>query len=150
MRTWNQVIDLSRANLTGADLRNADLSGETRLNDVTRDRRGVRLHGANLTEADLTRANLTYVDLEQSQLCGACLDGARILALVGGADFRGATLRGADLSYSTLHNVNFEFCDLRDVDFSMCVFGANVSLHGAKLGNAKFQMAQGQVPKMSL
>ena len=65
-----------RANLCGADLRNADLSG-------------AGLRGANLCNADLRYANLSGANLRGADLGGADL---------GGADLRNADLRDAVLS----------------------------------------------------
>ena len=64
-----------RANLSGANLRSADL-------------RSANLSGANLSGADLTGANLIGDDLSGANLIGADLIGA---------DLTGANLIGADL-----------------------------------------------------
>ena len=69
-----------RANLYGADLREADL------------------HGANLYGADLREA-----DLREANLYGAYLYGADLRwADLHGADLHGANLYGADLDFSCL------------------------------------------------
>ena len=77
-----------RANLRGADLRDADLSG------------------ANLRGADLRDADLSGADLSGANLRGADLSGA---------DLRRANLRGADLRDADLRRANMIKSDL---DFS--------------------------------
>ena len=74
-----------RANLIGADLREADLIGA----DLIR----AGLRGADLTEADLRGADLRGADLSGAYLRGADLSGADLTR----ADLREADLRGADL-----------------------------------------------------
>ena len=73
--------DLSQANLSGADLSGADLSGDYR-------------YWTNLCDADLSRANLSGANLS-----GAYLKGAKLYAAyLKGANLKGADLSGADLS----------------------------------------------------
>ena len=80
-----------RANLSGANLRWADLSEAS-------------LSGANLRWADLSEANLRGADLSEADLRGANLSGADLRranlrrADLSEADLRGADLRGANLS----------------------------------------------------
>src|SRR5215208_1849653 len=69
--TWNswRGLDLSREpNLTGADLRRADLPRA--------DLSEANLSGTNLTEADLSGANLAGADLSGVDLAEAILTGA--------------------------------------------------------------------------
>ena len=74
-----------RADLQGANLRDADLQG------------------ANLRDADLRGADLQGADLRGADLRGADLQGADLQrANLRGADLQGADLRGADLDYSCL------------------------------------------------
>ncbi|EKN5141662.1 pentapeptide repeat-containing protein [Yersinia enterocolitica] len=70
----------SRANLCGADLRDANLYG-------------ANLCGANLYGANLCGANLCGADLRDANLCGANLCGANLY----GANLCGADLRDANL-----------------------------------------------------
>jgi len=70
-KLWLQTRFLSEtkgmcANLTGADLRGANLRGA----NLT----GANLRGANLRGADLTGANLTYANLRGADLTDANLD----------------------------------------------------------------------------
>ncbi|EDU4467073.1 pentapeptide repeat-containing protein [Salmonella enterica subsp. enterica serovar Cotham] len=84
----------SRADLRGADLRNANLYGA--------DLRGANLRGANLRGANLRGANLYGANLRGADLCGANLYGANLR----GADLCDANLRGADLCDANLCGAN--------------------------------------------
>jgi hypothetical protein len=103
--------NLSGANLRGADLTGANLSGANlRGADLT----GANLSGANLRGADLTGANLRDADLGGADLLGANLTGANLRgayllgAYLGGADLRGAYLRGANLSGANLRGADWD------------------------------------------
>ena len=88
--------DLSGADLRDADLRGADLSGANL--------RDANLHYAYLRDADLRGANLHYADLRDAYLRGADLRGADLSgANLRGANLRGADLHGADLRDAYLH-----------------------------------------------
>ncbi len=85
-RKWLVGMDLSRANLTRANLKGAIL--------IETD-----LRGANLEDANLKRAILTGANLSRANLRGADLEGADLReANVDGADFTGANLLHADVS----------------------------------------------------
>ena len=82
--------DLRYADLRGADLRYADLRGAYL--------RGADLRGASLIGADLSDADLSGANLSDAYLRGADLRGADLSdADLSGAYLRGAYLRGADL-----------------------------------------------------
>ena len=98
-----------RANLSGANLRWADLSEAS-------------LSGAELRWADLSEANLRGADLSEADLRGASLSGAELRW----ADLRGANLSGADLRRANLRRADLSGADLRGADLR----GANLS--GAK------------------
>jgi hypothetical protein len=98
----------SRANLFGANLRNADL------------------RDANLSNADLFGANLRGANLSNADLFGANLRGANLF----GANLRNADLRDADLRCANLSNADLRGANLSNAD--LC--GAN--LRGANLSNA--------------
>ncbi|EAY9345823.1 pentapeptide repeat-containing protein [Salmonella enterica] len=85
----------SRADLRGADLRDADLFGA--------DLRDADLRGADLRDADLCGANLRGANLRGASLYGADLYGADLY----GADLRGASLYGADLRGANLPDLTF-------------------------------------------
>jgi hypothetical protein len=85
------------ANLSGADLRRADL-------------RGANLSGADLSKADLYGANLMGANLSGADLRGADLRGAAL----GGANLMGADLSGADLKDTNLIYANISGVDLSE------------------------------------
>ncbi|EHT0294686.1 pentapeptide repeat-containing protein [Salmonella enterica] len=105
----------SRADLRGADLRDADLFGADLRGANLRD---ADLFGANLCGANLRGANLRGADLRGANLCGADLRGANLRgANLRGADLRGADLRDADLFGADLRGANLCGADLPDLTF---------------------------------
>ena len=113
-KNWEEM----RANLRGADLRDADL-----LNAV--------LRGANLCNANLLNADLCGADLRDADLRGTDLRGADLRD----ADLRSTGLRGADLREADLREADLFNTDLRGTDLR----GANLrfaNLHDAFLLNA--------------
>jgi len=98
--------DLSRANLYGANLSSAYLSGA---NLSSANLHGADLSGANLSGADLYGANLygadlSGADLSRADLYGANLHGANLSrAILSRADLYGAYLHGANLSRADLY-----------------------------------------------
>ena len=87
-----RIIDLSYANLYGADLRGANL-------------RRALLRGAQLSKAYLSysKAYLSYTDLRSADLRGALLDSADLRgALLDSADLSGADLRSAKVTREQL------------------------------------------------
>jgi uncharacterized protein YjbI with pentapeptide repeats len=79
------VIGLDEADLSGADLRYINLSGDA-------------LYGANMREADLRNANLSYTDMYGTDLGRANLRNTDL----GSAYLKRANLRGADLTDANL------------------------------------------------
>ncbi|AFM54434.1 pentapeptide repeat-containing protein [Salmonella phage vB_SosS_Oslo] len=84
----------SRADLRGANLRDANLYGANL--------RGADLYGANLYGADLRGANLRDANLYGAELRDANLRGANLY----GAELRGANLRDANLYGANLRGAN--------------------------------------------
>ncbi|EII3956210.1 pentapeptide repeat-containing protein [Salmonella enterica] len=105
----------SRANLCGANLRDADLCG-------------ANLRDANLCDADLCGADLCGANLRDADLCDADLCGADLC----GANLRGANLCGANLRDADLCDADLCDADLRGAN--LC--GAN--LFGADLPDLTF------------
>ncbi|MGC8875381.1 MAG: pentapeptide repeat-containing protein, partial [Chloroflexia bacterium] len=70
--------DLSETNLSGADLSHADLSEANLV--------GADLTGADLSHADLSEANLVGADLTGADLTGAILDQATLWDVTGGSE----------------------------------------------------------------
>jgi len=109
-----------RCDLSGANLRGADLSGawlrEANLNKA--DLQGAKLSDAWLFQANLTEANLAGADLSKAELTGADLQGANLKganlfkAKLWGADLRGANLSQADLGQAELTKANLTGADL--------------------------------------
>lgn len=88
-----------RANLSGTDLRNADLHG---VNMSDANLYSTKLHGANLSCANLYGTYLRYADLSGANLRDADLRDADLRdANLLYADLRGADIRGSDLDFST-------------------------------------------------
>lgn len=99
------LVETTRMNLVGADLRGADL-------------RGAYLVGANLRVTHLQGADLRDANLEGADLRGAYLHGA---------DLVGANLFGADLRSTDLRDANLVGADLRDADLRRTfLLGANL------------------------
>ena len=101
-----------RANLSGADLYQANL------------------RGANLYQANLHEANLSGADLYQANLRGANLSGADLYqANLRGANLSSANLRGADLREAK--NLNFPIACPEEgsfIGFKKCQDGKIVKL----------------------
>ena len=113
--------DLTKANLGGKDLREANFS------DVNL--RGADLRNANFNGADLRGAAFIEADLRRADLRGADLRGAHFKR----AKLGGAKLSGADLDSATLVDV-----DLTGADLTGCrIYG--VSAWGLKLDGVKQQ-----------
>lgn len=110
-----ETVNLSGAELCGADLRDADLSGVefcgADLNGT--DLSGANLSGANLSGADLINANLTGANLSGANLRFANLSGANLrFANLSGANLKHANLSGADLNCTLLSDANLSDANL--------------------------------------
>jgi uncharacterized protein YjbI with pentapeptide repeats len=125
--------DLSNADLSGAYLLEANLSGA--------DLREANLMGAYLMGANLSRANLNQAKLAQADLMVADLSDAHLYAAnLGLANLKGANLSGAylfltNLSFAYLIGANLSSANLNNADLS----GADLSgadLSGANLSEA--------------
>ena len=106
--------DLRGADLNGADLREADLRGA--------DLREVILNGADLLRADLRDADLSKAHLRGSFLSGADLRRAFLIgadlrrAFLMGADLRKADLNGADLSAAGVSETIFDTDNIKQIN----------------------------------
>ena len=112
------AIDLSRANLSGENLRAACL------------------RSARFSQAKLIRADLSGADLREANFRAAALGQIKLI----GADLTGADLSGADLSGADLSEADLVVASLRRADLS----GARIvsaDLRGAHLGEAYLNMA---------
>ena len=135
---------MTSANLSKADLRDADLYAITLANaDLTDANLGnaslcdADLHQANLLRADLHDANLLRADLHNANLTDANLRDARLYhANLSGAKLIGASLLNADLVGANLHGANLIYVNLEGAN--LC--GAD--LHKARLESAILISAQ--------
>ena len=98
--------DLRRADLRGADLRRADLR-EAYLRGANL--READLHGADLSKANLSGANLREADLSKANLTGANLTKANLI---------GASLTGADLFSANIDQTDFTEANLEEAAFT--------------------------------
>ena len=95
-------VDLSKADLSGFNLREIDLGG-TDLSEAN-------LTGAYLKEVNLRGANLEKTNLEEADLRGANLEGINLRgANLKGANLRRANLEGADLREANLDDDQREY-----------------------------------------
>jgi uncharacterized protein YjbI with pentapeptide repeats len=112
--------DLRRANLSGANLREAGLhrANLASANLARADLSGADLSGANLSEGYLSGADLSGANLSEGYLSGANLSGANLMGanLAGadltGANLRRANLRGVDLTGAALYRAALKGADL--------------------------------------
>jgi len=128
------AADLHAADLSGANLRGANLSAAN-LHEA--DLSGADLGAANLHEADLSGANLsaadlTWADFSIADLAGVNLGAANLIL----ADLSGANLAGANLIMANLSAANLSAANLSAANLG----GANLrqaNLAGANLANAQ-------------
>ena len=106
-RWLNKVPTGIKAELHGADLRNADL--------MDANLRNADLMGADLRNAELVGADLRGINLRRANLGGADLRYAKLHS----ADLRYANLNGADLRRGDLRHTNLGFADLRNANLDM-------------------------------
>ncbi len=156
-------IDLSEANLSGADLVNANLSeanlsgadlSTAKLNGAnlsSANLRGAKLSGTQLRGVNLSKVYLRDVDLSTVDLSGAILrevnlSGAKLnkaelygadlsTAKLIGAQLRGANLSGANLIRAVLIDANFSGANLSQVNLSDAEL-IGVNLWGVNLSGA--------------
>ena len=111
-----------------ADLSDADLSG-------------VDFRDADLRDAILSRADLSGVDFRDADLRGAILSGADLF----GVDFRDADLRDADLSDADLSGVDFRGVDFRGAILSRAILRGAVGLPVAEDAPQRLQAVAAHV-----
>jgi hypothetical protein len=118
-----QSLDLSRRDLTGADLRWADLSS-------------TNLTGAHLARADLTGASLEGTNLQSAELSYATIEDVA----AWDADFRNASLNYAKMRRSKFPQAHFDKARLSNADLEETEF-EDATLISADLTGAKLKMA---------
>jgi hypothetical protein len=152
VKEWNEwreknpevVPDLSKADLLGANLSDANLSSA----DLRRaNLKGARLGGSDLFAADLSGANLSGAQLVKASLFYADLHGAKLT---------GARLFGTDLSKAALGKANLAEAELSltilaDVNLSR-VSGLEEVVHRAPstIGIDTIYNSKGMIPEIFL
>lgn len=112
----NTMIDLSEANLSGANLTGADL-GKADLSGTTLSK--AKLIAANLSDAKLFETNLMGADLTRAVLDDAVLIGSNLRrANLDNAELVRANLRGVNLRYANFTEANLIEADLFEADLS--------------------------------
>lgn len=140
----NKYLDLSDAQLQGANLAGVSLKGAN-LNRA--ELQGVvlkfaELRGANLHRAELLGADLTYVKLQDAYLTNSKLQAANLgAAQLQGANLEGAELQGAYLSFAQLQGACLKVAQLQgaNLEGAQLQVGdlSNAQLQGADLSFAK-------------
>lgn len=125
---WRENNPEEKPDLSGADLKEADLSGA---NLRKTDLRKANLNGASLYGADLREANLSRADLRETNLKEADLSGADLSR----SDFRRASLRRTNLTRTYIGKAN-----LREADFTGVILN-NADLYEANLQKANLTNA---------
>lgn len=114
-------INLSRANLSGADLTEVNLSG-------------ANLSGIDMEGANLSRANLQKANLSGANLLGARLNGADLVK----ANLNGAHLKAANLWLANLNEANLSGANLESTKLPMAnLIGVNLSRANLMLANVR-------------
>ncbi|HVB22591.1 MAG TPA: pentapeptide repeat-containing protein [Ktedonobacteraceae bacterium] len=174
VKNWNtwraehptDTLDLSNANLIGANLSDASLNGAylsnaslNRSNLIGADLSNASLNGAYLIGADLSNANLNGANLNGTIFSNAILSNADLSNAIlsstiispsllihsdfsriyhSSADLGGANLSSANLSNADLGDVNLNGTDLSSANLNHAnLIGAN--LNHANLSNAIFK-----------
>ena len=139
------VVDLLRANLSGAVLHSVNLQDAVLLEALLdrADFAGATFIGADLRAARLRDANLTRANIAGATLIGADMGGATMV----GADLTKCELRSADLRSSDLRDASLKDADLFDANFSNAnLAGADFTgayLGGTILSNVNLAAAHG-------
>jgi uncharacterized protein YjbI with pentapeptide repeats len=140
--------DLRRANLFGAKLFRTDLSGAD-LSDADLRRAnlfGAKLFRANLTGALLTGSDMSHANLEFANLSDAVLVCNLEHAYLGGANLSRANLTGANLSRADLSSADLTGANLSRAELSYAILDSadltSANLTGANLSSTSFRSAK--------
>ncbi|MDX2215251.1 MAG: pentapeptide repeat-containing protein [Oculatellaceae cyanobacterium bins.114] len=127
-------LDLTEANLAGANLSNTDFTG-------------AKLTGANLSNIDFTgaklnNADLHVVNLRNTNLTGAGLNNANLcFANLRNTNLTGAELNNADLCFADLDKVVIDEKTQLDAKWRLVWRVVNERVTGANLGNEDLSCA---------
>ncbi|HET7012988.1 MAG TPA: pentapeptide repeat-containing protein, partial [Streptosporangiaceae bacterium] len=138
-------IDLSGIWLTGADLRNLNLSHSRLVNASFFD---CQADGISLVGTDLYSADLVDMTANGASLRGAVLTAARLRRV----SLRGASLAGSWLDGALLNDVDFSDANLSDASIPMSVNNLvqrGVNFSGANLASARFPVDSPDSPETS-
>ena len=124
------LLNESKKNYAGTDLRNTDLSGEDLEGaDLTgADLRGAKLFKTNLKYATLYRAKLrdaelSHLELDHTDFCGVILDGSHIFETdFAASNFSVASCIGVHLENATLSKARLLSADFTDATFHKVVW----------------------------
>jgi hypothetical protein len=126
-------------NLSGTDLRNADL-------------RGAHLEKARLRRTNLTKAILRNTKFQSAKLTGAILNGAHLdpanfeKADLGGADLEKADLEGADLKRADLEKADLTEADLTGADLTEAILRGARGITNAELERQAYSLEGAIMP----
>jgi len=151
---YRTLLDLSEADLQGANLHRANLQGASlqyaKLQKADLQHAKLQkadFHGANLTAANLRHAKLQEADLSVANLQGAKLQGAFLqeanlsVAFLQGANLTSANLQGAFLQRADLRGADLQYAaNLQGADLQLANL-QEANLHKANLQEADFQLA---------
>ena len=139
-----QVQVLERMNALGIDFR--DLQAEAVNLVVWRGRRpevpGIKLRGAKLISAELSRSYMKHADLSDAKLVSAdleraCLEDAKLVrADLTDADAKQADFEGVDLTDAILVRTRLSYVRFQSTDFTRTVL-TDAEITGADLSKAK-------------
>ena len=165
---WRKIhpdirIDLSEAQLPGANLEKANLTGAILTKAYLHRAHlfGADVQGADFSDADLRQANFMWTDLRDGNFTGSDLSGAYMNsadlsqvslrstklsgAFLSEAVLTQADLRGADLTSATLLKADLSGADLREANlFNTYLTKADLTganLEGANLSGANLSRA---------
>jgi hypothetical protein len=152
---WRQEHPDVVLNLSGADLREADLGG-AQLENVDLSRAQLEraylhragLSGRNFERANLRRADLSGADLSRTHLRAVDLSRAYLIgADLSEAELSGAYLKETDLSRADLTDAAIAYTTFTDCDLSTTIGLARVKHEGpSSIGVDTLYRSQGKIP----
>lgn len=157
-------IDLSKADLSGADLWYTDLNGANlnKVNFKNANLYAANLNGANLYRANLSGARLSFADLSGARLSFANLKNASLISTnLNQTTLNKASLRYTDLAQAIFKSTNLNEANLHNAIIGWTVFG-DLDLRTVKgletirhrgpsiIGTDTLSRSQGNIPEIFL